>query len=72
MVPVVGNPAGTPDVLVVLPPSGRLVGLEAKSDSGRLRPAQAAWRQAAEAAGALYWVVRDVSDLDALLRGQGV
>lgn len=61
--PVRGNPAGTPDVLCVLPPAGRLVGLELKSASGRLRPAQEAWRGAAERAGALHLVVRSLGQL---------
>lgn len=36
-------PAGTPDVLAVLPPHGRLVGIEAKRPGGRVRPAQREW-----------------------------
>ncbi len=65
--PVVGNPAGTPDLLIVLPPDGHLVGAELKSASGKLSPAQVAWRAHAEAVGVTYLVVRDVRELIAFV-----
>lgn len=64
-------PAGTPDVLAILP-GGRLLGVEAKSPTGRLRETQIAWRDAAEKAGALYWVVRSLDDLIGGLKREGV
>jgi hypothetical protein len=72
MVPVVGNPAGTPDILAVLPPSGRLLGIEAKMPTGRTRPAQAAWAKVVRAAGGLYAIVRDVKELERLLEEEGI
>jgi hypothetical protein len=69
--PVLGNPEGCPDLLLVLPPAGRLAGVELKAKRGRLRPAQAAWRDAVTAAGGLYLVVRDLDGLRAGLRAAG-
>ena len=59
--------AGLPDVFAVLPPAGRLLGLELKSPAGRQTAAQAAVAAALESAGALYAVVRDVRQLNAIL-----
>lgn len=68
--PIRGAIGGTPDVLLVL--RGRLVGVEVKSPAGRLRAAQAAWRDRLLAAGGLFWEIRDVKTLEELLRGEGV
>jgi hypothetical protein len=59
--------AGLPDVFAVLPPAGRLLGLELKSPQGRQTAAQRAVAVALTAAGALCAVVRDVRELDRLL-----
>ena len=59
--------AGLPDVFAVLPPAGRLLGLELKSPGGRQTAAQAAVAAALTGAGALVAVVRDVRELDRLL-----
>lgn len=84
--PIVGNPEGTPDILLTVPvrcfwcgatnlsPAGtvgRLVGVECKSATGRQRPAQKAWQKNAEAVGILYWIIRDVKELETLLRNEG-
>lgn len=66
------NPEGTPDVLLVIPPTGRLCGIECKARTGRLRQAQLAWQQNAFRAGVLYWVVRDLSDLEDRLKEAGL
>jgi hypothetical protein len=70
--PIKGNPEGTPDVLAVLPPAGRLCGIECKSARGRERPGQRAWRERAQAAGALCLVVRSLEELIAALAAEGV
>lgn len=54
-----GAPAGTPDILLVLP-GGRLCGLEVKSDDGAQRPSQRLWQAKAERYGVRYAVVRSV------------
>jgi hypothetical protein len=66
-VPVRANPAGTPDILAVVP-GGRLVGIECKLPGGKRRPAQQAWADNAQRAGALCWLVDDVGALDGQLQ----
>ena len=56
---VKGAPGGTPDIFVVLR-GGRLVGLEVKTATGKLRPSQEAWAARAERHGVPYAVVRGV------------
>ena len=56
---------GTPDILGVL--RGRAIGIECKSETGRLSSDQRHWCDAWQAAGGLYVVARSVSDaLEAL------
>ncbi len=52
---------GLPDIVVIVPPNGRLLGLEVKSAKGKLRPGQVAFKQRCEATGATYKVVRSLS-----------
>lgn len=65
-------PAGTPDILGVLP-GGRLLAVEVKAAGGRLRPSQKAWADEARRAGAAVLLVRSAGELDDqlhdLLRG---
>jgi hypothetical protein len=42
---------GLPDIIAVLPPSGRFLGLEVKSETGKLRPAQQEFAQKLLASG---------------------
>lgn len=64
--PVRSAPAGTSDVILCI--GGKMIGLELKSAKGRLRASQAEWRDRLVAAGGRYWMVRDVAELDRLLR----
>lgn len=59
--------AGSPDLIGVLCPGGRFVGLEVKTDKGKLSPQQAAWLQDAGDLGALVGVVRSVEEAIALI-----
>lgn len=62
-------PPGTPDILVVVPPAGLLLGLECKALTGELRESQIAWRSKAQALGAKVETVRSVEEaLDAYKR----
>lgn len=79
--PIKGNPAGTPDVLAVVPWDvgdgapffrGMLVGIECKAGAGKLRPAQAAWKANAERAGVLYLEVRSLQQLIDAMEKEGV
>ena len=62
-------PAGTPDVLGYLPPTGRGIAVECKTGSGKANKDQVAWHERARAAGVLVLVVRDVRDLEQALEG---
>lgn len=60
-------PAGTSDILAVLPPHGRLLAVEVKTPTGRLTLAQRAFLDAVRESGGVALVVRDVADLDRAL-----
>lgn len=49
---------GLPDIVVIVPPSGRLLGLEVKSANGKLRPSQKLLAERIRATGGFYRVVR--------------
>lgn len=53
---------GGPDLLILLAPRGRLVGLEVKTGSGVTTSAQRAAHEAMRRFGALVYVVRSVDD----------
>lgn len=53
---------GLPDIIAVLPPSGRFLGLEVKSATGKLREAQILFAQKLISSGGEYCVVRSVED----------
>ncbi len=55
------GPEGLPDIVVIVPPGGRLLGLEVKSANGTLRPSQKAFKELAEASGAAFHVVRTLT-----------
>jgi|GEM_PF-974004 len=57
--------AGCPDVVCCI--NGTFVGLEIKTDKGKLSPAQQEAKQQIEKAGGLYIVIRDIKDLDHLI-----
>ena len=59
--------AGVADILVIY--DGRAIALEVKTMTGRLRPAQRVWRQAWEAAGGEYYIVRSAADALAAVFG---
>jgi len=75
-----GAPAGTPDILLVVPiyadigagcPEriGMLAGLEVKSQTGKQLPSQKAWQEQAELEGVRYDVVRSIAEaLAAVMR----
>lgn len=54
---------GSADVLGILAPHGRMIGVECKSAVGRLRPDQIRWRDAFESRGGLYILARRVEDI---------
>ena len=62
------NIPGCPDIIGWLRPHGRFVGIECKSDRGRLRPEQAAFRDRLVADGGIYVEARCVEDVDRVIR----
>jgi len=62
---------GSPDLMCRVPVTigdrklATLVGIECKSDKGKLSDDQAAWRAAHEADGGVYLVARSIDDLEA-------
>lgn len=65
-----GMSPGAPDIGVIV--RGQFIGLEVKSDSGRLQPCQKAASDQIFAAGGLYSVVRSQGDAERYLRSCGV
>ena len=61
------NIPGCPDIIGWLAPAGRFVGIECKSDRGRLRPEQVAFRDTLTRMGGIYIEARSVADVDAVL-----
>lgn len=62
---------GSPDLIGVLAPGGRLVGLEVKTPRGRIDADQAVWHAAARRMGAFVAVVRSEDEaLQALERAR--
>lgn len=63
---------GLPDIICVVPPTGKLLGLEVKSAKGRLRPCQAEFAERLRSVGGAYCVVRTLSAaMDAVARTIG-
>jgi hypothetical protein len=62
-----GLAVGAPDLLGILAPEGRLIGLEVKTETGRVRPEQAAFLAMLRSMGGIAAVVRSVADARAAL-----
>lgn len=60
-------PPGTPDILGILP-GGRLLAVEVKTATGKLRPSQRAWAEAARGLGAAVLLARSAGELDDQLK----
>jgi hypothetical protein len=52
---------GLPDIVCIVPPSGRLVGLEVKSANGKVRRCQKEFATRIREAGGLYFIVRTLA-----------
>lgn len=65
-----GAVAGIPDVLLCH--AGKLIGIEIKTETGRLSPAQIVQHQRMRVAGAAIYVVRNSYDVEAVLREEGI
>lgn len=60
---------GSPDILGILAPSGRLIGLEVKNAKGKVSEHQEAWLKEAAELGAVVGVVRSIDEACALIEG---
>ena len=58
---------GSPDILAILPPTGRLLAVECKSPTGRISPQQEAFGERIKAAGGVYVMARSIDDIIAVL-----
>jgi hypothetical protein len=56
------GPKGIPDVIVILPPNGRFLGLEVKRQGRYQNPDQRTFQANLEAAGGIYKVVRSLKE----------
>lgn len=59
---------GLPDIIAVIPPTGRFLGLEVKSATGVQREAQKAFQSQLEASGGVYEIVRSVEDAERVIQ----
>lgn len=60
-------PAGTSDILAILPPQGRFLAIEVKTPSGRLTADQRAFLEGVRRCGGVAMVVRDLKVLQSVL-----
>jgi hypothetical protein len=66
------NPAGLPDLLMVK--GSRLLAVELKTETGRVRPEQTAWLDALAATGAetAIWRPSDIEHVQSVLSGRTI
>lgn len=66
------GPEGISDVVVIIPPTGRFLGLEIKSEHGKVRPVQKLFKARVEAVGGYYKIVRTLAQaMDAVASAVG-
>lgn len=58
---------GMADLLGVVAPSGRLLSIEVKSETGKERPEQARWREMVLRHGGIAGLARSVAEAEALI-----
>lgn len=59
--------AGCPDILGIMSPSGRFIGIEVKSATGRQSEDQKRFERVFQSYGAVYILARAVADVSAVL-----
>ena len=65
---IVMSPVGSPDIFGILPPNGRLFGLEVKLGNEKQRDSQVEWQNDADRNGVRYAVVRSVAEAADIVR----
>lgn len=63
---------GTPDILGVIAPTGRFLGIEVKSAKGNQRLAQERFERMLKAMGGLYILARSLADVDRAMAAEGI
>lgn len=58
---------GLPDIIIIIPPTGRFLGLEVKAPKGTWRPAQREFCNKLTDAGGIYRLVRSIDDAKAAI-----
>lgn len=66
-----GTP-GTPDILGLMLPHGRMLGIECKSARGRQSEEQRSFERMMKAFGGLYVLARDLETVDRALAAEGI
>jgi len=57
-----GSKSGIPDIIGILPLSGRFIGIEVKTGRDRVRPEQEGFHSTARKLGAVILVIKDFED----------
>lgn len=57
-----GGKSGQPDIVCILPPKGKYVGIEIKTGKDKLRESQVSFHYSARKMGAIIMVVKDYED----------
>lgn len=70
--PVKFNPPGTADIVGLIAPTGQLLMVEVKSETGRQSDDQKRMQRVVTAMGGVYILARSVADLDAALAPLGI
>lgn len=66
------GPEGLPDVIVIIPPNGKFLGLEVKNAKGKLRESQVRFAEKITNVGGVYRVVRSLEQAqDAVAQALG-
>ena len=58
---------GSTDIIAVVPPHGRFLGVEIKTKNDRQSPAQKSFQKAIERVGGVYVIVRHPDEVEALV-----
>ena len=62
-----GTP-GQPDIMGIIGPNGRFLGIECKSEKGKQSPEQMTWQRMIESLGGLYILAKSIEDVEEALK----
>jgi hypothetical protein len=64
-----GTP-GQPDIMGLIGPEGKFLGIECKSDKGKQTEEQKTWQNMIESLGGIYILARSIDDVSSVLMGE--